>query len=152
MKINFVNETKIDIREYKKLIKEIFKFDKTKRFFNLIFVDKETIQNINRDYRGIDRGTDGITFALNDNPSLAIFGDDEELGDVFICLDRAFEQAIEYGHSVEREVGFLAVHGYLHLNGYDHMNEEDEKEMFAKQDEILNQAKLYRRKEDNDGC
>lgn len=148
MKINFVNETKRDVKEYKKLIKDVFKFDNTKRFFNLIFVDKETIQNINRDYRGIDRVTDVITFALNDDPTLAIYGDGEELGDVFICLDKAFEQASEYGHSNEREVGFLAVHGYLHLNGYDHMNEKDEKEMFAKQDEILNQAKLYRRKEE----
>ena len=68
----------------------------------------------------------------------------DELGDVFICIERAIEQANDYNHSVEREMGFLAVHGYLHLMGYDHMNPEDEKIMFGKQDEILNKAKLSR--------
>ena len=144
MKINFINETKEDIKEYKKMIREIFKFEKSKTFFNLIFVDANKIQEINRDYRGIDKVTDVITFALNDNPALLTFGDDSELGDVFICLERAHQQALDYGHSKEREIGFLAVHGYLHLKGYDHMNPEDEKVMFAKQDEILNNAKLFR--------
>ena len=68
----------------------------------------------------------------------------DELGDVFICVDKAIEQAAEYNHSVEREMGFLAVHGYLHLIGYDHMNEEDERIMFTKQEEILAKAKLKR--------
>ena len=63
---------------------------------------------------------------------------------MFICIDRAIEQANEYNHSIEREMGFLAVHGYLHLIGYDHMTEEDEKIMFSKQDEILNKANLKR--------
>lgn len=144
MRINFINETNEDIKEYKKLIRGIFKFEKRKVFFNLIFVDKIRIQEINKHYRGIDRITDVITFALNDDPSLMAYGNAEELGDVFICLERAYEQASEYGHSKEREIGFLAVHGYLHLNGYDHMNAEEEKIMFEKQDEILNKAKLYR--------
>ena len=69
----------------------------------------------------------------------------DELGDIFICIDRAIEQASDYGHSVEREVGFLAVHGYLHLCGYDHMTEADEKVMFTRQDEILEQAGLERK-------
>jgi probable rRNA maturation factor len=144
MRINFINETKEDVKEYKKLIRDIFKFEKRKIFFNLIFVDKEKIQEINRDYRGIDRVTDVITFALNDDPSLLVFGNQDELGDVFLCLEKAYEQALDYGHSKEREIGFLAVHGYLHLKGYDHMNPEDEKVMFNKQDEILNNAKLFR--------
>ncbi len=144
MRINFINETNEDIKEYKKLIRGIFKFEKRKVFFNLIFVDKIRIQEINKHYRGIDCITDVITFALNDDPSLMAYGNAEELGDVFICLERAYEQASEYGHSKEREIGFLAVHGYLHLNGYDHMNAEEEKIMFEKQDEILNKAKLYR--------
>ena len=71
-------------------------------------------------------------------------GAEFELGDVFICIDRALEQAEEYNHSVEREMGFLAVHGYLHLIGYDHMNPEDEKVMFTKQEEILAKANLKR--------
>jgi probable rRNA maturation factor len=112
---------------------------------NIIFVDKDTIHQINRDYRGIDRVTDVISFALHDNDEMMDLPEEEiELGDIFICVDRAIEQASEYGHSVAREVGFLAVHGYLHLKGYDHMTPEDEKVMFAKQDEILNNANLKR--------
>ena len=70
---------------------------------------------------------------------------EDELGDIFIDLDQAFRQAEDYGHSITREVAFLAVHGYLHLCGYDHMTEEDEKVMFAKQDEILKAAKIERK-------
>jgi len=144
MKINFINHTKLDVNEYKKLIRKIFKTIKNDFFFNIIFVDKNEIQDINKNYRGIDRVTDVITFALFDDPSQMIPGAEDELGDVFICLDRAFEQAEEYGHSIDREVGFLSVHGYLHLRGYDHQSEEEEKEMFALQEEILNNAHLYR--------
>ena len=79
-----------------------------------------------------------------ENPDELFMEAIDELGDVFICIDRAIEQATEYNHSIEREMGFLAVHGYLHLIGYDHMTEEDEKIMFKKQDEILNKAKLKR--------
>lgn len=144
MKINFVNETELDIKEYKKLIRSVFKHVKDDRYFNIIFVDKDTIQQINNDYRGIDRVTDVITFALMENMDEVFMEAIDELGDVFICIDRAIEQANDYGHSIEREMGFLAVHGYLHLIGYDHMTEDDEKIMFSKQDEILNKAKLYR--------
>ena len=144
MKINFVNETNLDVKEYKKLIRSVFKHEKSDKFFNIIFVTKEKIQQINKDYRGIDRVTDVITFALMENLDEIFMEAELELGDVFICIDRAIEQAVEYGHSIERAIGFLAVHGYLHLTGYDHMNEEDEKIMFAKQEEILAKAKLKR--------
>ena len=144
MKINFVNETNLDVKEYKKLIRSVFKHEKSDKFFNIIFVTKEKIQQINKDYRGIDRVTDVITFALMENLDEIFMEAELELGDVFICIDRAIEQAVEYGHSIEREIGFLAVHGYLHLTGYDHMTEEDEKIMFAKQEEILAKAKLKR--------
>ena len=146
MKINFINETKINVTEYKKLIREIFKFDKSKTIMNIIFVTDEEIQRINREYRNIDRITDVISFALNDEKDFLI--KTEEIGDIFICVDQAIRQANEYNHSIEREIGFLSVHGYLHLHGYDHMTEEDEKIMFAKQDEILNNAKL--RRDNND--
>lgn len=144
MKINFTNQTNKSVKEYQDLIKSIFKTIKSKEFFNVIFVEKEEIQEINKSYRGIDRVTDVITFALFDNAEEALIGDTNELGDVFICLDRAFEQASEYGHSVEREVGFLSVHGYLHLKGYDHQSPEEEKVMFALQEEILENAGLKR--------
>ena len=103
---------------------------------SLSFVGKEEIQEINRDYRGKDVPTDVISFALNDEVN--------SIGDVIICVDIAHEQAKEYEHSFDREIGFLAVHGFLHLLGYDHMTEEDEKEMFGKQDEILEKFGLRR--------
>lgn len=144
MVINFVNETNEDVSKYEKLIRGIFKqFKKKKEIFSIIFVDKEEIQRINREYRKIDRVTDVISFALNDNDEGNIYSDGE-IGDIFICLDRAREQAADYGHSIEREVGFLSVHGYLHLQGYDHMTKEDEKVMFAKQAAILEKAGLRR--------
>lgn len=144
MKINFVNETNLDVKEYKKIIRNVLKHEKCDKFFNIIFVEKDRIQQINNDYRGINKVTDVITFALMENQDEIFMEAVDELGDVFICVDRAIEQANEYNHSVSREIGFLAVHGYLHLIGYDHMTEADEKVMFAKQDEILNKAKLKR--------
>ncbi len=142
MKINFFNQTELKTKEYEKLIKKVLKKIRRKNEFNIIFVDNDEIQRINREFRKIDKVTDVISFALCDDKDIVIT---RELGDVFICLNRAFEQASDYGHSIEREVAFLAVHGYLHLCGYDHMTEEDEKIMFAKQDEILNAAGIERK-------
>ncbi len=145
MRIHFVSHISGDTKEYMNLIRGIFKHVRDSREFNIIFVSNEEIQQINRDYRGIDRVTDVISFALHDNDAMMDLPEEEiELGDIFICVARAIEQASEYGHSVAREVGFLAVHGYLHLKGYDHMTPEDEKVMFAKQDEILNIMKIGR--------
>lgn len=146
MKINFINHTKENISNYRTLIRSIFKFDKNKTIMNIIFVNDEEIQKINRDYRNIDRITDVISFALNDELDFLI--KTEELGDIFICIDQAKRQASDYGHSLDREIGFLSVHGYLHLNGYDHQTPEEEKIMFEKQDEILNNANL--RRDNND--
>ena len=144
MKINFVNETDLDVKEYKKLIRNVLKSEKNDKYFNIIFVASDRIRQINNDYRGIDKVTDVISFALMENQDELFMEAIDELGDVFICIERAIEQANDYNHSVEREMGFLAVHGYLHLIGYDHMNPEDEKIMFGRQDEILNKAKLSR--------
>lgn len=141
MKVNFFNETNLKVKDYQKLINSIFKPFGTKNEFNIIFVDKDEIQRLNREFRKIDRVTDVISFALCDDEDIVMTN---ELGDIFICLDRAFEQAEEYGHSITREVAFLAVHGYLHLCGFDHMTEEDEKIMFSKQDEILTKAGILR--------
>ena len=131
MKINFFNESSLDTKPYVKIIKGVFKAIKNKKEFNIIFVDDEEIQRINREYRKIDKVTDVISFALCDDPDNQMT---DELGDIFIDLDQAFRQAKDYGHSITREVAFLAVHGYLHLCGYDHMTKEDEEVMFKKQD------------------
>ncbi|MBL1228499.1 rRNA maturation RNase YbeY [Enterococcus sp. BWB1-3] len=120
---------------------------------SVTFMDNEEIRVINRDYRGKDTATDVISFALEEEGAgeMPIIFDEEEsalfprnLGDLMISIERAEEQAADYGHSFERELGFLAVHGFLHLNGYDHMNEADEKEMFDLQKEILNAYGLER--------
>ena len=103
--------------------------------FNVIFVDSNKIHEINKEYRGIDRVTDVISFALEDNIDIKL--DHRILGDIYICVERAEEQAKEYEHSFLREISFLMIHGLLHLLGYDHMKEEEEKIMFAKQEEIL---------------
>ncbi len=141
MKINFFNETSLETKNYEKLIRRVFKKQKNKKIFSIIFVDDDKIQEINRDYRKLDRVTDVISFALCDDPENELT---DELGDVFIDLSQAFRQASEYGHSIDREVAFLAVHGYLHLCGYDHMTKEEEGIMFQKQEEILALAKITR--------
>ena len=154
MKINFINQIyieennkkhKLDVTSYKRLIKKVFDSIEDEHIMNIIFVDKNSIRQMNRDYRGIDRVTDVISFALHDNEDITFLDEEnEELGDIFICIDKAIEQAKEYGHSTEREMGFLAVHGYLHLCGYDHMTEDEEKIMFTRQEEILQKANLRR--------
>ena len=141
MKVNFYNQSNIRVKDYEHVIKGIFKGINLKKEFNIIFVGLEEIQRLNREYRKIDKPTDVISFALCDDPNNMITN---ELGDIFICVEKALEQAIEYGHSSIREFAFLAVHGYLHLCGFDHQTEEDEKLMFAKQEEILSKAGIKR--------
>ena len=102
------------------------------------FVSDSEIKEINRDYREKDEVTDVISFAfLDDEDEPVIEGMPSVLGDIIINTNRAKEQAAEYGHSYEREILFLSLHGFLHLLGFDHMNEEEEKEMFGIQKEIL---------------
>lgn len=118
---------------------------------SITVVSNEKIQDINKEYRDKDKVTDVISFAIEDDEQELFKEFDLEgvtiprdLGDVFISYDKAVEQAEEFGHTVERELGFLMVHGFLHLNGYDHMTDEDEKKMFALQEEILKEYGLKR--------
>ena len=142
MKVNFFNESDINTRKYEKVINNVFKTIGGKKTFDIIFVNKDEIQRINKEYRKIDKVTDVISFANCDDPDLP---KTKQLGDIFICVERAKEQALEYGHSEQREFAFLAVHGYLHLCGFDHMTPEDEKVMFGIQEDILVKAG-YKRK------
>ena len=105
--------------------------------FNIIIVNNDYIHKLNKEYRNIDSPTDVISFALEDEKNMKMVDDVRILGDIYISLDKAEEQAKEYGHSLKRELTFLAVHGFYHLLGYDHMNKEDEEVMFAKQKEVL---------------
>ena len=102
-----------------------------------ILVDDQKIHEINKENRNIDRSTDVISFALEDNEQYYVSGMPRSLGDIFISIDHAKMQAEEYGHSLKREMCFLFTHGLLHLLGFDHMEAEDEKEMIAMQKTIL---------------
>ncbi|MNO21543.1 Endoribonuclease YbeY [compost metagenome] len=122
----------------------------------LTFVDDEEIHVLNREYRGIDRPTDVLSFAMNESldEELDIVYEVEEgeelddltdmFGDIIISVERAKAQSEEYGHSIKREIGFLFVHGFLHLLGYDHQDEASEAEMMGKQEAVLAQVGLVR--------
>ena len=111
--------------------------------FNIIIVDNKKIHEINKEYRNVDRETDVISFAMEDNMDVK-YEDFRLLGDIYISLDKCYQQALEYEHSRVREICFLATHGVLHLLGYDHMNKEDEDKMFSLQNELLDGYNIKR--------
>ncbi|MBF0806537.1 MULTISPECIES: rRNA maturation RNase YbeY [unclassified Streptococcus] len=124
----------------------------------ITFVDNERIHQVNLEYRGMDRPTDVVSLEYKPEDSISfermemdeadlaeLLGEfDAYIGELYISVDRALEQAADYGHSFEREMGFLAVHGFLHINGYDHYTPEEEAEMFGLQEEILTAYGLTR--------
>ena len=143
MELNVINRSRRKGQvKYREVFMEIMK--KAKEVLDLseesavsvIFVTDKRMHQINRDYRGVDRTTDVISFALADNTEENDYIP-AELGDIFINVDSADRQAEEYGHSVKRETCFLFTHGLLHLCGFDHQNEEDERKMIAYQKRIL---------------
>ena len=117
---------------------------------SLTFVLNPEIRELNRDYRGIDRATDVISFAIEDDDDLTNLPAEiraelpVELGDLVISIDKVAEQALFLNHSADRELGYLLVHGFLHLNGYDHEEPADEEKMFTLQEEILDGLGLSR--------
>lgn len=152
--IDILDETEQVTVEQQELVTKLLEFaaiqEKVKEGseVSITFVDNERIHEINKEYRQKDAPTDVISFAMEEmgEGEIEIKGTDVPavLGDIIISIDRTKEQADEYGHSYERELGFLAIHGFLHLLGYDHMNEEDEKVMFSRQKELLDQYGLAR--------
>ncbi|HFI0745980.1 TPA: rRNA maturation RNase YbeY [Streptococcus suis] len=135
------------------------KIGKQNKEMAVTFVDNARVHEVNLEYRGIDRPTDVVSLEykpeqeivfdeedLLDNPELAEMMEDFDayIGELFISIDKAREQAEDYGHSFDREMGFLAVHGFLHINGYDHFTSEEEAEMFGLQEEILTAYGLTR--------
>ncbi len=142
--INDVYHVDFKYNYLKKVIKKTLKHEKVKNaFFSIIFVSEEEIQRINKEYRNIDKITDVISFAFEDNEDL-VYNKIRVLGDIYICIPRMLEQAKSYGHSVKRELSFLTVHGLLHLLGYDHMKKEEEEVMFALQELVLNETGIKR--------
>lgn len=161
MKISIRNEQKqIGVtKELRDLIKQAIQAslaymeESDRAEVSVMLVDNEEICTLNKLHRGIDRATDVLSFPLleydEDGNVMEDLLDVNEkgevlLGDIVISMERAAEQAEEYGHSIQREVGFLTVHSMLHLLGYDHMTPEDETVMFGYQNEILNQMGLKR--------
>ena len=139
---NLTNEKLEEIEELNEYTKYLIDYMKIDASFSVIIIDNERIHEINKEYRGIDRPTDVISFALEEDEDYEV--KERLLGDIYISIDKVYEQAKEYGHSVKRELFFLVTHGFLHLLGYDHMNEEDEKEMFSLQEKILDEYGVKR--------
>ncbi|WP_161980033.1 rRNA maturation RNase YbeY [Streptococcus sp. S784/96/1] len=163
MYVEFVDETGQVSEDIKKQTLELLDFaaeklGKQNKEMAVTFVTNERSHELNLEFRDTDRPTDVISLEykpevpimfeedLADNPELAEMMDefDAYIGELFISIDKAREQAEEYGHSYEREMGFLAVHGFLHINGYDHYTPEEEAEMFGLQEEILTAYGLTR--------
>ncbi len=111
---------------------------------SLVFVDDDYIQELNNNYRGVDSPTDVLSFAMLEGESLPEEEEEVILGDVIISLETAERQAREYGHSFQREVAYLTLHGVLHLLGYDHQEEEDRRRMREREEEILAGLELSR--------
>lgn len=146
MEILFINKSaEKSWKNYRKYLKPIalktaLTLDIASHFgLSVILVDDAEIHTMNRDYRGVDRPTDVISFASEEGEPDLIAGDLRELGDIFISVDAIRAQAVDYGHSLKREFCFLFTHGLLHLLGYDHMNPADEKAMETIQEAILHE-------------
>lgn len=154
MHIDFHDQTNSVPHDYVDLLQRLLIFTGEKEEISreaelsVNFVSNKEIQEINRNYRQQNKSTDVISFALQDkmDDEIDIVGEDLPLvlGDIVVSVDKAKEQAEEYDHSLERELGFLTVHGFLHLLGYDHMKKEDEVKMFQRQEEILGEFGIER--------
>lgn len=146
--VKITPETKALLRRAIKTALDYEKFPRDAEV-SVSFVTNDEIHELNRDYRGVDRPTDVLSFPMLDGDAdegdIDIDSDSVVLGDIIISAEKAVEQAESYGHSVERELSFLAVHSTLHLLGYDHeTSPEDEKDMFRRQEEILTLAGVPR--------
>ncbi|MCA1025440.1 rRNA maturation RNase YbeY [Cytobacillus kochii] len=152
--IDFIDETEGLTETQTKEIENLLQFAAVKEVveedteISITFVENERIQEINREYRNKDKATDVISFAMEEmgEGEIPLIGEGlpRVLGDIIISIPKAVEQAEEYGHSFMRELGFLSVHGFLHLLGYDHETTEEEKIMFTRQKEILDEFGLQR--------
>ena len=151
MIINFNDFEKEEITNIKKVYKTAEKQLNLPKSIevNLVTVSPIDIKEMNKKFRQVDRVTDVLSFpmldSLNDlDDECDAFTREVNIGDIYICREKAISQAEEYGHSLKREICFLALHGLLHLLGYDHIKKEDEVIMFDLQDKILQEAKISR--------
>ena len=141
-----------------KVLKECFKeenLENSKLIITITLTTPENIQEINKEYRNIDRTTDVLSFPMFEKQELEEkikkqeFQYTDILGDIIISIDKVREQAKEYGHSFERELSYMIVHGFYHLMGYDHIKEEDKKMMRPKEEEVLSKLGINRDKQED---
>lgn len=137
----------------KKVLEKCFKeekLDSNKWIITVTLTTSDDIQEINKEYRNIDKATDVLSFPMFEKEELNNCRKNQDkqnqdiLGDIIISIDKVKEQAIEYGHSFERELSYMLVHGFYHIMGYDHIEEEDKKEMRPKEEKILEELKITR--------
>ena len=143
--------------EYEEVIKKVLKYcykeeniESSNMEITITLTTPENIRKINREYRNIDKATDVLSFPMFEKDELdkkikeKDFEHEDILGDIIISIEKVEEQAKEYGHSFERELSYMVVHGFYHLMGYDHIKEEDKKIMRPKEEKILNDLKIMR--------
>ena len=156
-KFSEVNFLEIEEKtEYIELIEKVIgqaffeeKIETINLYINIILTNPENIRNINKQYRNIDKETDVLSFPMFEKEEIEDMkknGNDinEPLGDIIISIERVRHQAEEYGHSFERELAYMLIHGFYHLMGYDHMNDEDKKQMREKEEIVLNNLNINR--------
>lgn len=139
--------------EYKELIGKVLQkcfneenLENKKLYVNVVLTDSKNIKNINKEHRGIDKETDVLSFPMYEKNELEnIHLENEDiLGDMVISIEKVQEQAQEYGHSFERELAYMIVHGFFHLMGYDHIEEKDKIQMRAHEEEVLEALSISR--------
>ncbi len=137
----------------KKVVEQCFKeenLENSKLCLTITLTTPENIQKINKEYRNIDRATDVLSFPMFEKSELdemiekQEFEHEDVLGDLVISIEKVKEQAKEYGHSFERELSYMVVHGFYHVMGYDHIKEEDKAKMRPKEEKVLNDLKITR--------
>lgn len=144
-------------KEYEKIIEKVLskcfeeeKMKDSKLYITITLTTPEYIRKINKEYRNVDKATDVLSFPMFEKDELDLkiknkdFEHEDVLGDIIISIETVKEQAKEYGHSFERELSYMVVHGFYHLMGYDHIEEEDKKVMRPKEDKILDELKIGR--------
>lgn len=144
-----IPENKANEEIIKQVLEQCYKVEKLNPeylYVNIILTNPENIRKFNKEYRNIDSETDVLSFPMFEKEELENFKSNcqEVLGDIVISIDRVENQAIEYGHSFQRELAYMVVHGFYHIIGYDHMEEEDKKIMRAKEENILSALKIER--------
>ena len=138
------------IRQVIKKCYEVENLEDSKLYINIILTNPANIKKINREYRNIDKETDVLSFPMFEKKDLELkiknksFENIDILGDIIISINQVEKQAIEYGHSFERELSYMVVHGFYHLMGYDHMEEEEKKAMRSKEEIVLKELEITR--------